>query len=162
MYLIVSNVGFYLGLSRAATEAKCRGLKAQTRNIVACSDLEDAKRCIAAFQINAEPVDVMINRLTLWKPIQSIVLLDVQSGESFLCSSDGNVVWKQANGEELTYKICQTGKIGDKKTANLLRKKDFLIFYNFVQKRTMKIGKNGDIWCKAERDNDWTKVEGKI
>lgn len=132
--------------------------KKTKKDIIECLDIKDVGRCLAAWRVNAEPVDIIINAITYWQPIQRVVLIDIPSGESFLCSSDGTVLWKRKNGKETAYKNCHSGVIDDKKTASLLRKKGFLIFYDFVQKKSIKLTKEGEIWKKAEHDRRWEKV----
>lgn len=158
MYLVISQTGFFIGLSREAAEAKCRLLKVQKSEVISCANKEDASKCIKAFGANSEPVDISINALTYWRPIQKIQLVNLSTGESHLCYSDGTVIWKTKNGKEIIYQNCQYGLVAPKKTVKLLQKFGVLLTYDFEDKMIIKVTKEGEIWRKASNDKIWEKV----
>lgn len=158
MYLIISQIGFFIGLSRAAAEAKCKLLKVQDGEIITCTSLEDATRCVKAFGANSEPVNISINTVTYWRPIQKVLLVNPNTRESHCCYSDGTVIWKTKEGKEITYKNCQAGLNGPSKTVKLMKKFGSLYAYDFDEKKIIKTTSEGEIWKKAEHDRRWEKV----
>lgn len=150
MYLLLSKKGYYVTLSGEAAEQKCRCLNLQKENILICSSFEHAKRCIRVYGHDYETEDIQFNVVTLWKPLRTVVLVDIPGEESWRCRSDGCVLWTRRRRKDITYKICQNHVAGDKKTLALLNKHGALLFYDFDIEQVLYIFANGEVGAECD------------
>lgn len=145
MYLLLSKKGYFVTLSREAAEQKCRCLHMQKDSIIICSSFEHAKHCIRIYGHEYETTDIQFNTVTFWKPLRMIVLIDLPAEESWRCSSDGSVLWRQRGRKAISYKICQNHMPDGKKTRALLKKYGVLRFYDFEIEQVLYIFANGEV-----------------
>jgi len=156
MYLIVSDVGYYLGFSRAAVEARCKVLRSGPSNVIECIDIKEAKRHIA-FHIHKRSVrNIEFEKLVYWPG--KICLINLKAGISYLCFGDGTVWAHTRNEKNVRYKICQNYSLDTKKSVKLLEKWGEFWFYNFEEKKAMKITAEGEVYIQTEESIVWEKV----
>lgn len=145
MYLLLSKKGYYVTLSKEAAEQKCRYLNLSKDKILICSSFEYAKHCIRTYGREYETKDIQFNVVTIWKPLRTIVLVDVPAEESWRCRSDGSVVWRKRGRNDIIYKFSQNHCPDSKKTSALLKKHGVLLLYDFNLDQLLYIHANGEI-----------------
>lgn len=163
LYLICSKRGFYVGLSREATEHYCGILRAQMSNVICCSSYEDAVLCVDTYR-NSEwlPAEVMVDKLTFWTPVCIKVLVDLHNKTSFRCSNTGSVQVTLPDGQVSSYSNDWSEAFENKKTKRLLKKLGELYFYDFHARLVKKITADGELYQEVEESMMWKKCPTKI
>lgn len=158
MYLLVSEVGYYLGFSRAAVEERCKILRSKPSDVIDCFDIKEVKWHIAFYLHKKLVRDVEFEKLVYWP--EKISLVDLKAQITYLCFSDGTVWAHTKDGKSISYKICQDYSPDNKKSVKLLEKRGELLFYNFEERKVMKLTAKGEVYRKTEYGMKWEKVSG--
>lgn len=166
MYLLMSEKGFFVGLSHKAAKAHCRKLSANERDIIQCATWKQAVNFVETFRgPRFLPSEIVLDKVVLWKKRQYVVLTDFSTGQSVRFCNQGTAILTLGTGKRITYKNCPTAILDSKKGVHLLCKMGELLFYDFEQRKVLKMTADKSLYYQNSAcSGRWEKVSttGKV
>lgn len=150
MYLVVSEKGFYLGMSREDTAQKTRYLKKKQDDVIYVEDYNCAVRLIQSVK-KIESEQIRVGELFFWPMERRITYIDMKMHCHFLFQERHDVRVKLVSQKSLSYKNCPEKVFDSFKTVKIGKKIGYLLFYDFDNDQLLKWDPITGVCCKVEQ-----------